>query len=95
MIKLGISSCFIYPDPNRNIFRAKSLSYVENDMANFVTRKGVLPVLIPDIKDEKLLNDILREMVLSFKVVQILLQKLTVKSPLGNGKEMLIEILLS
>ena len=62
MIKLGISSCFIYPDPNRNIFRAKSLSYVENDMANFVTRKGVLPVLIPDIKDEKLLNDILREM---------------------------------
>ena len=62
MIKLGVSTFFIYHEPKRNIFRAKSLSYVENDMANFVTRKGVLPVLIPDIKDEKLLNDILREM---------------------------------
>ena len=62
MIKLGISSCFMYPDLNRNVFGAKSLSYVENDMANYVTRRGVLPVLIPDIKDEKLLNDILSEM---------------------------------
>ena len=59
MIKLGISSCFMYPDLNRNVFGAKSLSYVENDMANYVTRKGVLPVLIPDIKDEKLMTDIL------------------------------------
>lgn len=62
MIKLGISSCFMYPDLNRNVFGAKSLSYVENDMANYVTRKGILPVLIPDIYDEELLNDILSEM---------------------------------
>ena len=62
MIKLGISSSFMYPDLNRKIFGAKSLSYVENDMANFLTRKGILPVLIPDIKNEKLLNDILSEM---------------------------------
>ena len=78
MIKLGISSCFMYPDLNRNVFGAKSLSYVENDMANYVTRKGILPVLIPDIKDEKLLN-----------------QKLMGNSPLENGKEILIEMLLS
>ena len=62
MIKLGISSCFMYPDLNRNVFGPKSLSYVENDMANYVTRKGILPVLIPDIKDEELLNDIFSQM---------------------------------
>ena len=62
MIKLGISSCFMYPDLSRNVFGHKSLSYVENDMANYVTRKGILPVLIPDIKDEELLNDILNQM---------------------------------
>ena len=62
MIKLGISSCFMYPGLNRNVFGAKSLSYVENDMANYVTRKGVLPVLIPDIKDEKLMTYIFNEM---------------------------------
>ncbi|MBT6439910.1 MAG: gamma-glutamyl-gamma-aminobutyrate hydrolase family protein [Flavobacteriales bacterium] len=62
MIKLGISSCFMYPDLNRIVFGPKSLSYVENDMANYVTRKGILPVLIPDIKDEELLNDIFSQM---------------------------------
>jgi putative glutamine amidotransferase len=62
MIKLGISPCFIYPDPNRIVFGPKSLSYLENDMANYVTQKGVLPVLIPDLNDEVLLSDILDQL---------------------------------
>jgi len=61
MIKLGISSCFMYPDSKRAVFGPKSLNYLENDMANYVTRKGILPVLIPDVKEEFLM-DILEEM---------------------------------
>ncbi|MBJ6368870.1 gamma-glutamyl-gamma-aminobutyrate hydrolase family protein [Snuella sedimenti] len=61
MIKIGISSCFMYPDKNRTVFGPKTLSYLENDMANYVTRKGILPVLIPDVNAD-CLNDILAEM---------------------------------
>ncbi len=59
--KFFISSCFMYPDRDRNVFGPKSLSYMENDMANFITRKGILPVLIPDV-DGSRLNVILSEM---------------------------------
>lgn len=51
----------MYPDKERIVFGHKSLSYLENDMARYLTRKGVLPILIPDVEDE-LLNDILSEM---------------------------------
>lgn len=61
MIKIGISACFLYPDGNRPVFGPKSLTYIENDMARYVTQKGVLPVLIPDVGEE-LLNEILLEM---------------------------------
>ncbi len=61
MIKIGISSCFMYPDKERTVFGPKTLSYIENDMANYLTQKGVLPVLIPNVSDD-LLKDIVREM---------------------------------
>jgi len=61
MKKLGISACFFYPDKNRLVFGPKSLSYVENDMLRYLTRKGILPVLIPDVQEEIQL-DILNEM---------------------------------
>lgn len=61
MIKIGISSCFMYPDPSRLVFGPKTLSYLENDMATYIAQKGVLPVLIPDLADHLLL-DILNEM---------------------------------
>jgi putative glutamine amidotransferase len=61
MIKLGITACFQYADPNRAVFGPKTLSYIENDMARYVSRKGILPVLIPDI-EEHLQKDILDQM---------------------------------
>ena len=60
MIKIGISACFLYPDKERIVFGPKSLTYIENDMASYLAKKGVLPILIPDVKDD-LLNDILSE----------------------------------
>ncbi|MFY0608675.1 MAG: gamma-glutamyl-gamma-aminobutyrate hydrolase family protein [Cyclobacteriaceae bacterium] len=61
MIKIGISSCFMYPDPSRPVFGPKTLSYIENDMAHYLTQKGILPVLIPPV-EENLMKDIVREM---------------------------------
>lgn len=61
MIKIGISACFQYSDKNRVVFGPKTLSYVENDMLKYVTKKGILPVLIPDVSIEVQL-DILNEM---------------------------------
>jgi len=55
MIKIGVSACFFHPDPSRATFGPKTLSYLENDMAAYVARPGVMPVLIPELpKDEKL-----------------------------------------
>lgn len=54
MLKIGIPSCFLYPDANRNVFAPKTLCYIASDFANFVSRKGVMPVLIPDLQGEEM-----------------------------------------
>lgn len=56
MIKIGVSACFLYPDPSRAYFSPKKLCYLENDMANYLHRDDVLPILIPDIKGKKFEN---------------------------------------
>ena len=61
MLKIGISACFMYPDPSRIVFGKKTLNYLENDMARYIARKGVLPVLLPDLPEE-ILMDLLEEM---------------------------------
>jgi len=61
MIKIGIPACFFYPDVSRTVFGPKSLSYVENDMFRYVSQKGILPVLIPDLEKDPL-HEILDEM---------------------------------
>lgn len=55
MIKIGVSACFFHPDLDRTTFGPKTLSYLENDMAAYVARPNVLPILIPELpKAEKL-----------------------------------------
>ena len=61
MLKIGISACFMYPDPSRTVFGKKSLNYLENDMARYIGQKGIMPVLIPDLEGE-ILTDLLAEM---------------------------------
>ncbi|MDH3708835.1 MAG: gamma-glutamyl-gamma-aminobutyrate hydrolase family protein [Cyclobacteriaceae bacterium] len=61
MKKIGVSACFIYPDNNRPVHGPKTLSYLENDMARYLAKEGVMPVLIPDL-DEQSLQPFLNEM---------------------------------
>lgn len=49
MIKIGVSACFFHPDLDRTTFGPKTLSYLENDMAAYIARPNVMPVLIPEL----------------------------------------------
>ena len=49
MLKIGIPSCFQYPDLDRLVFGAKTLCYIEKDMARYMVRPDVMPILIPDL----------------------------------------------
>ncbi len=55
MIKIGLTACFMYPDPSRIVFGHKSLTYMENDMVRYITRDGIMPILIPDLPKEQLI----------------------------------------
>jgi putative glutamine amidotransferase len=54
VIKIGVSACFLYPNPDRDFFSKKTLCYLENDMANYLYRDDVLPILIPNLKENAL-----------------------------------------
>jgi putative glutamine amidotransferase len=44
---IGISGCFLYPDPQRNVFSRKTLQFIEQSMAHWVMSQDALPVMIP------------------------------------------------
>lgn len=54
MKKIGVSSCFIYPDLNRAVFGPKTLNYLEQDMAQYLYRFDAYPVLIPNLGPREL-----------------------------------------
>lgn len=45
--RIGVSACFFHPDPERLIFKGKTLLYLEQSMANWVQSGGALPYLVP------------------------------------------------
>ncbi|MEC9092688.1 MAG: gamma-glutamyl-gamma-aminobutyrate hydrolase family protein [Planctomycetota bacterium] len=54
MIRIGLTACFLYPEPNRRYFGPKTLTYMENDLVQSLSKHGVLVVLIPDVNDQQL-----------------------------------------
>jgi putative glutamine amidotransferase len=50
--RIGISACFFHPDPDRDIFKGKTLLYLEQSMAWWVQRAGALPYLIPNVRPD-------------------------------------------
>ena len=51
-LKIGISACFLYPDPARTAFATKTLQYIEQSMAHWIMAGGAVPVMIPSPSDE-------------------------------------------
>jgi putative glutamine amidotransferase len=51
-IRIGVTANFFHADPERKVFRHKTLQYLEERMALALARAGAVPVLLPDLKDE-------------------------------------------
>ena len=47
LLRIGISACFFHADPDRPIFKGKTLLYLEQSMAHWVALGGALPYLVP------------------------------------------------
>ncbi|MEO5968436.1 MAG: gamma-glutamyl-gamma-aminobutyrate hydrolase family protein [Bdellovibrionia bacterium] len=55
MLKIGVSSCFMPPDPKRGVFKAKTLLYMEQSMAHWIQGPDAFPFkampwLIPTLR---------------------------------------------
>lgn len=48
--RIGISSCFFHPDADRQIFKGKTLLYLEQSMSFWVQSGGALSYLVPTAK---------------------------------------------
>ena len=46
-LRIGISACFNHADPERPLFKGKTLVYVEESMNQWVMRLGAMPLMIP------------------------------------------------
>jgi putative glutamine amidotransferase len=48
-LRIGVSACFFHPDAERLIFKGKTLLYLEQSMAHWLLRAGVLAYLVPTL----------------------------------------------
>lgn len=62
MLKIGMSACFMYADPNREVFGQKNLLYMGHDMSHYLGLSGIMPILIPDLPDDKLFEDFIDQL---------------------------------
>ena len=46
-LRIGLSACFFHPDPQRDIFKGKTLLFVEQSMAHYLMAAGVMPQMVP------------------------------------------------
>lgn len=52
-LRIGVSSNFLHADPERALFKGKTLQYVEERMALSIYRAGGVPLPLPDLKDRR------------------------------------------
>jgi len=48
--KIALSASFFHADPQRAIFKGKSLAYLDGALAHWVMSGGAMPVLVPDVR---------------------------------------------
>jgi len=46
-LRIGVSACFFHADPERPVFKGKTLLYAEESMLDLIGRAGALALLIP------------------------------------------------
>lgn len=51
-LKIGASACFFHSDPERKIFKGKTLLYLEQSLAHWIMSEGALVFMIPSVAGE-------------------------------------------
>src|SRR5690606_22821795 len=51
MLRIGLSACFLHADPQRNLFKGKTLLYVEQSLVHWIQEEGVNVVIVPTAPD--------------------------------------------
>jgi putative glutamine amidotransferase len=51
-LRIGVSQNFLHADPERALFKGKTLQYIEERMALSIFRAGGVPLPLPDLKDD-------------------------------------------
>ena len=62
MLKIGISACFFHADPQRSVFKGKTLQYIEQEMAHWVMQEGAMALMIPSPNGQVTVADYAREL---------------------------------
>ncbi|HEX4404350.1 MAG TPA: gamma-glutamyl-gamma-aminobutyrate hydrolase family protein [Polyangia bacterium] len=57
-LKLGVSACFFHADPQRAVFKGKTLLYAEESMLRWLMADGAVPVLLPRAAGAVSLDDL-------------------------------------
>ncbi len=78
---IGLSACFFHADPQRAIFKGKTLLYFENSMAHWLMSQGALPFLIPEKSKNFSVSDLVG------KIDGLLLQAGSDVCPVSYGEE--------
>ncbi len=50
-LRIGISACFFHADPERPVFKGKTLLYLEQSLSDWVMSDGMLPFLVPTVAE--------------------------------------------
>jgi len=61
-LRIGISACFFHADPDRPIFKGKTLLYLEQSMAHWVALGGALPYLVPTMPSSDGIDDVVADL---------------------------------
>lgn len=78
---IGFASCFFHSDPQRPIFKGKTLLYFEEQMAQWVMNQKALPLLLPQPTKTFSVKDLVK------KIDGLLLQAGSDVCPLTYGEE--------
>ena len=61
LLRIGLSACFFYPDPQRKVFITKTLLYFEESLAHWLMAHNIMPILLPRATAEFSVTDILNQ----------------------------------
>lgn len=80
-LRIGVSACIMHPDPERALFKGKTLLYAEESMLGWIMAGGALPFLLPRATGPIGIRDLLGE------VDGVILQGGVDMSPRHYGEE--------